>query len=384
MFTFELLGSDSETSARLGKISTDHGEIRTPVFIPVGTQATVKALTPEAVMDLGADIILSNTYHLYLRPGHELIKCLGGLHTFMHWDYPLLTDSGGFQVYSIGANQKVHEEGIHFQSHLDGSRHVLSPELCMDIQEALGSDIAMCLDECVPYPATYAYTEDSLERTTRWAKRCQNSKREKEQALFGIVQGGMFKDLRERSARTLVNMNFDGYAVGGLSVGESPSLMLDMVDHTAALLPEQKPRYLMGVGRPEDMVEAVKRGMDMFDCVLPTRNARNGMLFTRAGSIVIKNAKHKRDDKPIDPHCHCYTCRHYSRAYLHHLFLAREILSSVLNTIHNLSHYLNLMAEMRASIQEGTFARFYQTFYESRNNQENEEAIGFSEFQMGR
>lgn len=384
MFTFELLGNDSETHARLGKIRTDHGEIHTPVFIPVGTQATVKALTPEALRDLGADIILSNTYHLYLRPGHELIKGLGGLHKFMHWDYPLLTDSGGFQVYSIGANQKVHEEGIHFQSHLDGSRHVLSPELCMDIQEALGSDIAMCLDECVPYPATYAYTEDSLERTTRWAKRCQDSKRENEQALFGIVQGGMFKDLRERSARLLVDMNFDGYAVGGLSVGESTSLMLEMVEHTVAHLPEQKPRYLMGVGRPGDMIEAVKRGIDMFDCVLPTRNARNGMLFTRAGSIVIKNAKHKREDKPIDPHCRCYTCQHYSRAYLHHLFLAREILSSVLNTIHNLSHYLNLMADMRASIQDGTFTQFCQTFYESRDNQDNKEAIGFSEFQIGR
>ena len=384
MFTFTLLKDDSETSARLGKISTDHGEISTPVFIPVGTQATVKALTPEELKELGAGIILSNTYHLYLRPGHELIKGLGGLHKFMHWDYPLLTDSGGFQVYSISANQKVAEEGINFQSHLDGSRHFLSPELCMEIQEALGTDIAMCLDECVPYPASYEYTNDSLERTTRWAKRCQKSKRRKEQALFGIVQGGMFKDLREKSARALVDLDFDGYAVGGLSVGESTSLMLEIVEYTTALLPERKPRYLMGVGRPEDMVEAVKRGIDMFDCVLPTRNARNGMLFTSSGKIVIKNARHKREDIPIDPHCNCYTCKHYSRAYLHHLFAAKEILSSILNTIHNLYYYLNLMAEMRTSIKEGTFARFCQKFYESRSTQANEEEISFSEFQIGR
>jgi queuine tRNA-ribosyltransferase len=384
VFTFTLLKNDSETSARLGKISTDHGEISTPVFIPVGTQATVKSLTPEELKELGAEIILSNTYHLYLRPGHELIKCLGGLHKFMHWDYPLLTDSGGFQVYSISANQKVAEEGINFQSHLDGSRHFLSPELCMEIQEALGTDIAMCLDECVPYPASYEYTNDSLERTTRWAKRCQNSKKRKEQALFSIVQGGMFKDLREKSARALVDLDFDGYAVGGLSVGESTSLMLEIVEYTTALLPEQKPRYLMGVGRPEDMVEAVKRGIDMFDCVLPTRNARNGMLFTSAGKIVIKNARHKSEDISIDPHCNCYTCKHYSRAYLHHLFAAKEILSSILNTIHNLYYYLNLMAEIRTSIKEGTFARFCQKFYELRSTQENEKEISFSEFQMGR
>ena len=384
MFTFTSLKNDSETSARLGKIRTDHGEINTPVFIPVGTQATVKALTPEGLKELGAEIILSNTYHLYLRPGHELIKRLGGLHKFMHWDYPLLTDSGGFQVYSIGANQNVTEDGINFQSHVDGSKHVLSPELCMEIQEALGTDIAMCLDECVPHPASYDYTSDSLKRTTRWAERCRNSKRRKEQALFGIVQGGMFKDLREKSARALVDLDFDGYAVGGLSVGEPTSLMLEMVENTTALLPEQKPRYLMGVGRPEDMVEAVKRGMDMFDCVLPTRNARNGMLFTRSGKIVIKNAKHKREDKPIDPRCHCYTCKHYSRAYLHHLFSAKEILSSILNTIHNLSHYLNLMAEIRTSVKEGTFAQFCQEFYELRSTQENEEEISFSEFQMER
>lgn len=375
MFTFRLLKEDSATDARLGKISTKHGEVNTPAFIPVGTQATIKALTPEDLKDLGTEIILCNTYHLYLRPGHELIKNLGGLHRFMHWNYPLLTDSGGFQVYSISENQKVSEEGINFKSHLDGSKHFLSPELCIEIQEALGADVVMCLDECIPYPASYDYTNDSLERTTRWAKRCQESKKRKDQALFGIVQGGMFKDLRERSARELVNLNFDGYALGGLSVGESTSLMREMVKHTAALLPEKKPRYLMGVGTPEDMVEAVTRGIDMFDCVLPTRNARNGMLFTSFGKIVIRNSQHRSEEIPVDPHCTCYTCTHYSRAYLHHLFSAKEILSSRLNTLHNLSYYLNLMAEMRTSIAEGTFDHFYQKFYESRNIQENEQLI---------
>ncbi|MCK5255072.1 MAG: tRNA guanosine(34) transglycosylase Tgt [Deltaproteobacteria bacterium] len=378
MFTFNLLKKDSATDARLGKIHTNHGEINTPAFIPVGTQATIKALTPEDLKGLGAEIILCNTYHLFLRPGHELIKRLGGLHRFMHWDYPLLTDSGGFQVYSISANQKVSEEGIAFKSHLDGSRHFLAPELCMEVQEDLGADVAMCLDECVPYPSSYEYVHDSLKRTTRWAKRCQESKKRESQTLFGIVQGGMFKDLREQSARELVNLNFDGYAIGGLSVGESTSLMREMVEHSAALLPREKPRYLMGVGTPEDIVESVKRGIDMFDCVLPTRNARNGMLFTSFGKIVIKNARHRSEDIPIDPHCTCYTCTHYSRAYLHHLFSAKEILSSRLNTIHNLFYYLSLIKELRMAILEGRFDHFYQNFYESRNIQASEELTGSS------
>ncbi len=373
-----MLKKDSATDARLGKIHTNHGEINTPAFIPVGTQATIKALTPEDLKGLGAEIILCNTYHLFLRPGHELIKRLGGLHRFMHWDYPLLTDSGGFQVYSISANQKVSEEGIAFKSHLDGSRHFLTPELCMEVQEALGADVAMCLDECVPYPSSYEYVHDSLKRTTRWAKRCQESKKSEAQTLFGIVQGGMFKDLREQSARELVNLNFDGYAIGGLSVGESTSLMREMVEHSAALLPREKPRYLMGVGTPEDIVESVKRGIDMFDCVLPTRNARNGMLFTSFGKIVIKNARHRSEDIPIDPHCTCYTCTHYSRAYLHHLFSAKEILSSRLNTIHNLFYYLSLIKELRMAILEGRFDHFYQNFYESRNIQASEELTGSS------
>lgn len=378
MFTFNLLKKDSATDARLGKIHTNHGEINTPAFIPVGTQATIKALTPEDLKGLGAEIILCNTYHLFLRPGHELIKRLGGLHRFMHWDYPLLTDSGGFQVYSISANQKVSEEGVAFKSHLDGSRHFLTPELCMEVQEALGADVAMCLDECVPYPSSYEYVHDSLKRTTRWAKRCQESKKREAQTLFGIVQGGMFKDLREQSARELVNLNFDGYAIGGLSVGESTSLMREMVEHSAALLPREKPRYLMGVGTPEDIVESVKRGIDMFDCVLPTRNARNGMLFTSFGKIVIKNARHRSEDIPIDPNCTCYTCTHYSRAYLHHLFSAKEILSSRLNTIHNLFYYLSLIKELRMAILEGRFDHFYQNFYESRNIQASEELTGSS------
>ncbi|MBW1838731.1 MAG: tRNA guanosine(34) transglycosylase Tgt [Deltaproteobacteria bacterium] len=378
MFTFDLLKEDSVTNARVGKIHTNHGEINTPAFIPVGTQATIKALTPEDLKGLGAEIILCNTYHLFLRPGHELIKSLGGLHRFMHWDYPLLTDSGGFQVYSISANQKVSEEGIAFKSHLDGSRHFLSPELCMEVQEALGADVAMCLDECVPYPSSYDYVHDSLKRTTRWAKRCQESKKREDQTLFGIVQGGMFKDLREQSTTELVNLNFDGYAIGGLSVGESTSLMREIVEHTTALLPRGKPRYLMGVGTPEDIVESVKRGVDMFDCVLPTRNARNGMLFTSFGRIVIKNARHRSEDIPIDPHCTCYTCTHYSRAYLHHLFSAKEILSSRLNTIHNLFYYLSLIKEMRTAIREERFNHFYQKFYELRNIQESEQLTGSS------
>ena len=378
VFTFDLLKEDSATGARLGKIHTNRGEINTPAFIPVGTQATIKALTPEDLKGLGAEIILCNTYHLLLRPGYELIKNLGGLHKFMGWKHPLLTDSGGFQVYSISANQKVSEEGIAFKSHLDGSRHFLSPELCMEVQEALGADVAMCLDECVPYPSSYDYVQDSLKRTTRWAKRCQESKKREDQTLFGIVQGGMFKDLREQSTTELVNLKFDGYAIGGLSVGESTSLMREMVEHTTALLPRGKPRYLMGVGTPEDIVESVKRGVDMFDCVLPTRNARNGMLFTSFGRIVIKNARHKSEDVPIDPHCTCYTCTHYSRAYLHHLFSAKEILSSRLNTIHNLFYYLSLIKEMRTAIQKERFNHFYQKFYELRNIQGSKQLSGSS------
>jgi queuine tRNA-ribosyltransferase len=368
---FTLISQDARTAARLGTIHTQHGAVQTPAFIPVGTQATVKALTPEDLRELGAEIVLCNTYHLYLRPGHELIQGLGGLHRFMHWDRPLLTDSGGFQVYSIAANQKVSEEGISFQSHLDGSRHLLTPELCMEVQMALGVDIMMCLDECVPYPASRDYCSRSLELTTRWARRCREKSRGGKQALFGIVQGGMFRDLREKGASDLVELDFDGYALGGLSVGESTGLMREMVGHAAPLLPASKPRYLMGVGTPEDIVEAVSCGMDMFDCVLPTRNARNGMLFTSFGRMVIKNARHRTEDMPVDPECGCYTCTHYSRAYLHHLFSAREILSYRLNTIHNLFFYLNLMAAMRKALSEGTFAEFRREFHAGRMDEDD-------------
>jgi len=368
---FSLIAQDARTGARSGKIETPHGAVHTPAFMPVGTQATVKALTPEDLTSSGAEIVLCNAYHLYLRPGHQLIKSLGGLHRFMCWEHPLLTDSGGFQVYSIAANQKVTEEGISFQSHLDGSRHLLTPELCMDVQEALGVDIMMCLDECIPYPASHEYVSRSLDLTTRWARRCRERSRGRGQGVFGIVQGGMFKDLREKGVSDLACLDFDGYALGGLSVGESTPLMREMVEHTAPLLPPDKPRYLMGVGTPEDMVEAVRCGMDMFDCVLPTRNARNGMLFTSFGRIVIKNARHRAEDIPVDPQCSCYTCTHYSRAYLHHLFSAREILSYRLNTLHNLSYYLNLVAAMRRALAEGTFADFYQGFYAARTSRDN-------------
>lgn len=377
---FSIIAQDTCTGARLGKMDTPHGAVHTPAFIPVGTQATVKALTPEDLASLGAEIILCNTYHLYLRPGHGLIKSLGGLHRFMHWDRPLLTDSGGFQVYSIAANQRVTEEGISFQSHLDGSPHMLSPELCMEVQQALGVDIMMCLDECVPYPASYDYVSCSLDLTARWARRCREKHRGGGQALFGIVQGGMFRDLREKGAVDLAGLDFEGYALGGLSVGESTALMREMVAHTVPLLPAGKPRYLMGVGTPEDIVESVRCGADMFDCVLPTRNARNGMLFTSSGRIVLKNARHRTEDIPVDEHCTCYTCTHYSRAYLHHLFAAREILSYRLNTLHNLSYYLNLMATIRASLEEGRFDDFCRGFYAARMSRDDSHpADGISE-----
>ena len=325
-FHFEILTRDRQTQARLGRIITPHGELTTPVFMPVGTQASVKTVTPEELLACRAEIVLANTYHLYLRPTHTLIHELGGLHHFMHWDRPILTDSGGFQVYSLAGLRKLTEEGAIFQSHLNGSRHLLTPEKAVDIQGALGSDIAMVLDECVPYPTEYDYALASQELTTRWARRSKAAQHRAEQALFGIVQGGMHQDLREKSARELVELDFDGYALGGFCVGETKRLMYDLIAHTAYCLPEEKPRYLMGVGTPADLLHCVKRGIDMFDCVMPTRNARNGGLFTRQGKLIIKNARYAQDMRPIDPLCHCYTCQHYSRAYLRHLFVAEEIL----------------------------------------------------------
>jgi queuine tRNA-ribosyltransferase len=350
---FDILARDARTQGRLGRLSTPHGDITTPVFMPVGTQASVKTMTPEELRACGVDIILANTYHLYLRPGHTLIQELGGLHGFMHWERPILTDSGGFQIYSLSGLRKLTEEGVHFQSHLDGSRHLLTPEKAVEIQEALGSDIAMVLDECVPYPATYAYALASQELTTRWARRAKAAHRRSDQALFGIVQGGMYPELRAKSVRELVDLDFDGYALGGFSVGETKRLMYDLIALTAASLPADKPRYLMGVGTPADLVACVKLGVDMFDCVMPTRNARNGCLFTRQGKLLIKNARYARDPRPIDPACQCYTCRHYSRAYLRHLFVADELLAPRLNTIHNLHYYMDVMRMIREAIAAG-------------------------------
>ena len=361
---FEVLKKDSTTKARLGVCHTAHGSFETPAFMPVGTQATVKGMTPEELEGLGAGIILANTYHLYLRPGHDRVRRCGGLHPFMHWNRPLLTDSGGFQVFSLNSLVKVSREGVEFQSHLDGSRHFIGPEKAVEIQEALGADIIMCLDECTPYPATRETAERSMQITLEWAKRCREAGRGAEQALFGIVQGGMYPDLRTESAEALIKIGFDGYALGGLSVGEDKETMFRVVAHAAPLLPEDRPRYLMGVGLVEDILEAVQQGVDMFDCVLPTRNARNGALFTRAGKIVIKNAKYADDPLPLDPDCSCYTCRHFTRAYLRHLYLAEEILALRLNTIHNLHYYLQFMRDLRLALREGRL----EAFREARAN----------------
>lgn len=364
-FAFEIIKEDNQTRARLGKMKTAHGEINTPVFMPVGTQAVVKTLTPEDLLEIGAEIILSNTYHLYLRPGDELIADLGGLHKFMHWDYPILTDSGGFQVFSLGKLRKISDEGVTFQSHIDGAKHFISPEKAIKIQENLGADIIMCFDECTPYPSTYDYTLDSMELTSLWAGRCKEAHSREDQALFGIVQGGMFKDLRTKSAEDLIEIGFDGYAIGGVSVGEAKPLMYDITEHTVQYLPKDKPHYLMGVGTPEDIVEGVGLGIDMFDCVMPTRNARNGTLFTSFGKVVIRHAKYAQDNQPIDPTCSCYTCRNYSRAYLRHLFMAKEITVLRLNTIHNLYFYISLIKNIRKAIKEDRFLEFKKEFYQS-------------------
>lgn len=358
MFKFGLIKKDDYTSARLGVFKTPHGDVNTPAFIPVGTAGMVKTLTPEELIDLGAEIILGNTYHLYLRPGLEVIKTFGGLHRFIHWDRPILTDSGGFQIYSLSSLRKINNDGVSFRSHLDGSTHFLTPELAIEIQETLGSDIAMVLDECIPYPSTYEYAKKSLELTAQWAERCKKAKNREGQALFGIIQGGTYPDLRRESAERTVEIGFDGYAIGGVSVGEEKEEMLEALEATAPLMPEDKPRYLMGVGTPEDLLDAVSRGIDIFDCVMPTRNARNGTLFTGTGKLMIKNARYKMDENPIEPDCLCYTCRNYSKAYLRHLFLNEGLLALRLNTIHNLYFYLNLMKEARKAIGEGRFEEF--------------------------
>jgi queuine tRNA-ribosyltransferase len=370
-FGFEVIKKDSLSQARLGRVETDHGFFTTPAFLPVGTQGAVKSLTPEELVEIGVEAILGNTYHLYLRPGHETIGRLGGLHKFIHWERPILTDSGGFQIFSLGSLRKVSEEGVVFQSHLDGSSHFLTPEKVMQIQRVLGSDIAMVLDECVPFPSPYEYVKASTERTTRWAKRGLQVRRENDPAFFGIVQGGVYRGLRERSVHSLVEMGFQGYAMGGLSVGEPRSTMLDVLKWTTPLLPENTPRYLMGVGTPDDILDAVRLGVDLFDCVLPTRNARNGTLFTSSGKISIKQAQYAEDQRPVDETCACYTCRHYSRSYLRHLYLSKEILSSRLNTVHNLFYYTSLLVKIREAIQEGRLLDFYR-FQTSHHELETE------------
>ncbi len=338
--------------------------------MPVGTRGSVKAVSPDDLESLGAEIILANTYHLYLRPGHRLIERLGGLHRFMSWNKPILTDSGGFQVYSLSPLRKITPEGVTFRSHLDGSSHFIGPEESMDIQKALGSDIVMAFDECVPYPSEYDYVKASTDLTTSWARRCRDYFFVPGKALFGIVQGGVFPDLRERSAKEISEMGFDGYALGGLAVGEDQECRFQMIDMTVGLLPEMSPVYLMGVGSPEDLVESVLRGVDMFDCVMPTRNARNGTLFTREGRISIKNARFAEDEGPIDPECGCYTCSKFSRAYLRHLYMSGELLAYRLNTIHNLYYYTHLMGEIRKAIMEDRIAEFRRTFYERRRYKE--------------
>ena len=367
MGVFKLNKECITTSARAGVLSTDHGTIQTPIFMPVGTQATVKAVSPEELEAVGAQIILGNTYHLYLRPGTGVVGKFGGLHDFMHWPGPILTDSGGFQVFSLAKLSSLSEAGYAFQSHLDGgARHLLTPEKSIEVQLALNSDIMMCLDQCIAHPAEYADAQAALALTTRWARRCKAFWQERGQGknqLFGIVQGGMHADLRTRSAAEIIEIGFPGYAVGGLSVGEPKALMLEMAAHTLPLLPRDAPRYVMGVGTPADLVELTALGADMFDCVMPTRNARNGQLFTRRGTININNATHRDATGPIEAGCTCYTCSHYSRAYLRHLYQAREILAHRLNTIHNLHYYLNLAKQMRAAIMGGTFASFRRDFH---------------------
>ena len=363
---FRLHCRSSECAARQGVLSTLHGTIETPVFMPVGTQATVKAMTPENLVEVGAQIILGNTYHLFIRPGHELIHSFGGLHRFMHWDRPILTDSGGFQIFSLQDLAKITEEGAAFRSHLDGARLFLSPEDAIRVQEALGADIMMALDTCIPYPADRDEVTRATALTHRWARRCRTAQSDTGQLLFGIVQGGMYPDLRLAAMEQLMEIGFDGYALGGLSVGEPKELMYEMLAATADRLPADQARYLMGVGTPEDLVEGVFHGLDMFDCVMPTRNARNGMLFTSQGRVVIKNACYQHDQRPLDETCGCYTCRHYSRAYLRHLFQSREILAYQLNSIHNLHYYCTLMANMRDAIQADRFLAFRRQFYAQR------------------
>jgi queuine tRNA-ribosyltransferase len=347
--------------ARLAALQTEHGSVETPVFMPVGTQGAVKAILQRDLKEMGVRMVLANAYHLYLRPGDALIRDMGGIQAFIDWDGAVLTDSGGYQIFSLGGLRKIEEEGVTFQSHIDGSKHFLTPERIVEVQEHIGADVCMCLDECVAYPSSRTYTSAAVDRTTRWAARCRNAKAPSS-LLFGIVQGGMYADLRRRSAADLLEIGFDGYGLGGFSVGEPKDVMWEMVDEVIGLLPADKPRYLMGVGFPEDIVEGVKKGVDMFDCVIPTRHARNGSLFTKTGRINIKHAKYAADERPIDETCLCYTCMHFSRAYLRHLLMARELAAYYLNTLHNLFFYTELLSRIRAAIGGGRFGEFYKDF----------------------
>ncbi|KHO62308.1 queuine tRNA-ribosyltransferase [Thermoanaerobacter sp. YS13] len=361
---YHLIKKDSKTKARLGIIETPHGIIETPVFMPVGTQATVKSMTPEELKEIGATIILSNTYHLYLRPGHKIIEKAGGLHKFMNWDRAILTDSGGFQVFSLSSLRKITEDGVEFRSHIDGSRHFFTPEKVIEIQNALGSDIMMSFDECAPYPADYDYVKKSMELTIKWAERGKRAhKNTEKQALFGIVQGGTYEDLRKECVQRLVDIDFPGYSIGGLSVGEPKNVMYDILDLTTEYLPEDKPRYLMGVGSPDDLIEGVIRGVDMFDCVLPTRIARNGTVFTSKGKLIVRDAPYAEDFSPLDEECDCYTCRNYSRAYIRHLFKANEILAARLATLHNLYFLIKLMKKIREAIRQDQLLEFKKEFF---------------------
>ena len=361
---FDLLTTDG--AARRGRLTFPRGTVETPAFMPVGTYGTVKAMTPEELQGLGAEIILGNTFHLMLRPGTEIVKLHGDLHDFMHWEKPILTDSGGFQVFSLAEMRKISEEGVRFQSPVNGNKVLMTPESSMQVQRELGSDIVMIFDECTPFPATPDEARHSMELSLRWAKRSKDAHEGNPSALFGIVQGGMYEELRKVSAHGLLDIGFDGYAIGGLSVGEPKDERDKVLECTLPELPTDRPRYLMGVGKPEDIVEAVKRGVDMFDCVIPTRNARNGFLFTRYGTLKIRNSQYQHDTRPIDEQCGCYTCQHYSRAYLRHLDKCGEILSARLNTIHNLYYYQELMRGIREAIAAGTFEAFVSEFYALR------------------
>ena len=357
-FQFHLDATDSATAARVGRWVTPHGEVETPAFMPVGTLGTVKGVLPEQLKSTGAQMVLANTYHLALRPGAEVVEDLGGLHRFMNWDGPILTDSGGFQVFSLAQLRKLEDDRVVFRSHIDGSLLELTPEKATRIQEQLGADCIMCLDECPPHDVPYERMKEAVDRTTLWAGRCREAHKREDQALFGIVQGGTIRDLRERSAEGLLPLDFPGYAVGGLSVGETPEEMYLTLDWTVPLLPEDRPRYLMGVGRPIDLIESVLRGIDLFDCVMPTRNGRNATAFTFSGRVRMRNLQHQRDPSPLDAECDCLVCRQFSRAYLRHLFIAGEMLGPILLTIHNLAHYQQLLKKLRAAIREGKAEEF--------------------------